>query len=284
MADGTSSFLPMHEEFLSEMFGLSDRLWVILALICFLLGSACSIYSLGGGKRLTLFAFPLILTGFVFQSMFLFSRGHAIGRCPITNHFELLTFMTWSMVLIYAAIGSSYRLSLMGAFTAPAASVLLFFALLIPEPEHLIAKTKVNPWLETHTSFSIVACGAFALACIAGVMYLVQERQLKTRHPGSIFYRLPPINALAIANSRLLWLGFGLLTVGLATGFFIGAEIDWAKAVWSMLVWCLYGGILVARWRHAMAAKWIATLSIVAFSLLLGTFWGIRFISDGPPY
>jgi ABC-type uncharacterized transport system permease subunit len=275
----------MHEEFFSGMFGLSDRLCVILALICFLLASACSIYSLGGGTRVTSrFSFPLILLGFAFESTFLFARGHAIGRCPITNHFELLAFMTWSMVLIYVVIGSSYRLSLMGAFTAPAASVLLLFALLIPEPEHLVAKTKVNPWLEAHTSFSIVACGAFALACIAGVMYLVQERQLKTRHPASIFYRLPPINALAIANSRLLWLGFALLSIGLATGFFIGTEIDWVKAIWSMLVWCLYGGILVARWRHAMAAKWIAALSIVAFSLLLGTFWGIRFISDVPPY
>jgi hypothetical protein len=39
---------------------------------------------------------------------------------------------------------------------------------------------------------------------------------------------------------------------------------------------------LIARIRHAMAAKWIATLSIVAFSLLLGTFWGIRFISERP--
>ena len=42
-------------------------------------------------------------------------------------------------------------------------------------------KIKVNPWLEAHTSFSMVACGAFALACIAGVMYLIQEQQLKTR-------------------------------------------------------------------------------------------------------
>jgi hypothetical protein len=31
-----------------------------------------------------------------------------------------------------------------------------------------------------------------------------------------------------------------------------------------------------------MAAKWVARLSIVAFSLLLSTFWGIRFISDRP--
>lgn len=273
----------MHAEFISEMFDFSDHLWVSLALVCFLLGSVYSIYLLTSGKLLTsCLTLALIAIGFICESVFLFVRGHAISRCPITNHFELLVFMTWSMVLIYLVVGSAYRLSLMGAFTAPAATLLLLFACFIPEAKPMMTRAKVNPWLEAHTSFSIVACGAFTLACIAGVMYLIQERQLKTRHPGSMFFRLPPINALTVANSRLLWLGFGLLTIGLSTGFFIGTDIDWKKAIWSILAWCLYGGILVARWCHAMAPKWIATLSIIAFSLLLGTFWGIRFISDRP--
>jgi ABC-type uncharacterized transport system permease subunit len=111
-------------------------------------------------------------------------------------------------------------------------------------------------------------------------MFLVQERQLKTRQPSSIFYRLPPITALSVANARLLWLGFSLFTVGIATGFLIGGRINWAQAVWSILVWGVYGGIILARIFQAMADKWGAILSIVAFSLLLSTFWGIRFISD----
>jgi ABC-type uncharacterized transport system permease subunit len=190
--------------------------------------------------------------------------------------------MTWSMVLIYLVIGPTYRLSLMGAFTAPVASALLLLAVSLSPDDLATRKIKVNPWLEAHTSFSMVACGAFALACVAGVMYLVQEQQLKTRQPGSIFFRLPPITALSVANSRLLWLGFTLFTVGLSTGFLIGQQIDWVQAAWSIAVWCVYGGILIARVRHAMAAKWVARLSIVAFSLLLSTFWGIRFISDRP--
>jgi ABC-type uncharacterized transport system permease subunit len=261
----------------------SDRVWIDLALACFLLGSGCSVYSLATGKfltrRITFFA---ICAGFLFETIYLFVRGHEIGRCPITNRFEVIAFMTWSMVLIYLVIGPAYRLSLMGAFTAPVASALLAIAVLLPQTGSTVSKIKVNPWLEAHTSFSMVACGAFALACIAGVMYLFQESQLKTRQPGSIFFRLPPITALSIANSRLLWLGFGLFTIGLGTGFLIGTRINWIQAGWSILVWCVYGGILIARMRHAVAAKWIAALSIVAFSLLLGTFWGIRFISERP--
>jgi ABC-type uncharacterized transport system permease subunit len=261
----------------------SDRGWVELALISYVIGFGYSIYSLATNRFLTpRITFWAICSGFLLTTMFLFDRGHAIGRCPITNRFEVLVFMTWSMVLIYLVIGSSYRLSLMGAFTAPVASVLLVFAVALSPTEPVARRIKVNPWLEAHTSFLMVACGAFALACIAGVMFLVQERQLKTRKPSSIFYRLPPITALSVANSRLLWLGFTLFTVGLATGFLIGGRINWAQAAWSILVWCVYGGIIIARIRHAMAAKWVAALSIVAFSLLLSTFWGIRFIADRP--
>jgi ABC-type uncharacterized transport system permease subunit len=160
------------------------------------------------------------------------------------------------------------------------ASALLLFAIAFASGEPAPRRIKVNPWLEAHTSFLMVACGAFALACIAGTMFLVQERQLKTRQPSSIFYRLPPITALSVANARLLWLGFSLFTVGIATGFLIGGRINWAQAVWSILVWGVYGGIILARIFQAMADKWGAILSIVAFSLLLSTFWGIRFISD----
>ena len=260
-----------------------DRFWVELALICYVVGFGYSVYSLAANRFLTpRLTFLAICAGFLCTTSFLFDRGHAIGRCPITNRFEVLVFMTWSMVLIYLVIGPTYRLSLMGAFTAPVASALLLLAVSLSPDDLATRKIKVNPWLEAHTSFSMVACGAFALACVAGVMYLVQEQQLKTRQPGSIFFRLPPITALSVANSRLLWLGFTLFTVGLSTGFLIGQQIDWVQAAWSIAVWCVYGGILIARVRHAMAAKWVARLSIVAFSLLLRTFWGIRFISDRP--
>src|SRR5207302_5110557 len=81
-----------------------------------------------------------------------------------------------------------------------------------------------NPWLEFHASISIIAYGAFALACVAGAMYLVQERQLKTHQLRSIFYHLPPLPNLFSAMTRLLWFGFILYSAGLISGFFVRSE------------------------------------------------------------
>ena len=66
--------------------------------------------------------------GFAFQTGFLVLRGHALNACPLTNLFEVLIFLSWSMVLLYFVVGTAYRLSLLGAFTAPLAFLFQAFA------------------------------------------------------------------------------------------------------------------------------------------------------------
>src|SRR5438552_8956296 len=152
-----------------------------------------TIIALGAGTfRLGRFNFLSIGLGFIFQTAFLSIRGHELWRCPLTNLFEVFIFLAWSVAAIYMLVGPAYRLSLMGAFTAPLVVLLQGFALLAPIDIRHPVKVPAAPWLEFHASISLVAYGAFALACIAGVLYLVQERQLKTHRLHSIFYHLPP--------------------------------------------------------------------------------------------
>src|SRR3989449_11040259 len=222
-----------------------DRYLLIVSTICFLAAVVHTVIELRGGVfRPMRFNFFAVGLGFIFQTAFLSIRGHALGRCPVTNLFEVLIFLAWSVALIYMLIGPAYRLSLMGAFTAPLVFLIQTLALLAPIDVRHPAKLPANAWLEFHASMSIVAYGAFALACIAGVMYLVQERQLKTHQLHSIFYHLPPLTDLFAAITRLLWVGFGLYTVGLVSGFFTGQPLPRVKIVWAIGVWLLYGAIL----------------------------------------
>src|ERR1700752_5431368 len=89
------------------------------------------------GGRFNFFAIGL---GFVFQTAFLSIRGHALGRCPLTNLFEVFIFLAWSVALIYILVGPTYRLSLMGAFTAPLVVLLQGFALIAPLDKTYIGK------------------------------------------------------------------------------------------------------------------------------------------------
>src|SRR5205814_3042886 len=185
------------------------------------------------------FNFLAIGLGFVFQTAFLSVRGHELGRCPLTNLFEVFIFLAWSVALMYMLVGPAYRLSLMGAFTAPLVVVLQGFALMPPIDVRHPVKLPAKPWLEFHASISLVAYGAFALACIAGIMYLVQERQLKTHQLHSFFYHLPPLSDLFAAITRLLWWGFVLYTLGIVSGFFTGHPLPRLQVVAAIAVWLL---------------------------------------------
>src|SRR6476619_2514099 len=215
-----------------------ERQLLLGSTLCFLIAIAHTLATVREGVfRRRRFNFCAIALGFVLQSGFLYVRGHAIGRCPITNLFEVFIFLGGRLALIYLAVGPAYRLSLMGAFTAPLVLLIQAFALLAPVDIPSRMRLAVNPWLEFHASISMMAYGAFALACVAGVMYLVQERQLKTHQLHSIFYHLPPLTNLYSAITRLLWLGFALYTAGLVSGFFAGGPLPRLKMICAFAVW-----------------------------------------------
>ncbi len=255
-----------------------DRSFLIVSTICFLAAVVRTGVALRAGIfRPGKFNFLAIGLGFIFQTAFLSVRGHALERCPLSNLFEVFIFLAWSVALIYMLIGPGYRLSLMGAFTAPLVVLLQGFALIAPIDVRHAANMPANPSLEFHASISLVAYGAFALACIAGVMYLVQERQLKTHQLHSIFYHLPPLTDLFAAITRLLWLGFILYTIGIASGFFTGRPLPRVQIVAAVGVWLLYAAILQGRHLRRITPKRVAALCIVGFSAALTLLWGITF-------
>ena len=255
-----------------------DRVFLIISTICFLAAVVRTGVALRAGVfRPGRFNFLAIGLGFVFQTAFLSVRGHELGRCPLTNLFEVFIFLAWSVALMYMLVGPAYRLSLMGAFTAPLVVVLQGFALMAPIDVRHPGKLPANPSLEFHASVSLIAFGAFALACVAGVMYLVQERQLKTHHLRSIFYHLPPLTDLFAAITGLLWWGFVLYTVGIASGFFTGRPLPRVQVVAAIGVWLLYAAILQGRYLRRIAPKRVAALCIIGFSVALTLLWGITF-------
>ena len=261
-----------------------DRLLLVASTFCFLLAVVrtallmrAQTFSPGRSN------FIAIVAGFLLQTAFLAVRGNALGRCPLTNLFEVFIFMAWSVALIYMVVGPTYRLSLMGAFTAPLVLVIQAGALLAPIDRPRAPKMAVNPWLEFHASMSIVAYGAFALACIAGLMYLLQERQLKMRKMHSVFHHLPPLTDLYAAIVRLLWLGFGLYTAGLIAGFFTGEPLPLVKMICAFAVWLFYGAILQGRHIFRLAPRQVAALCVLAFSAAVSVLWAITFVAQRGP-
>jgi len=172
-----------------------DRLLLTLSTLAFVGALVHAIAALRAGTwkdnkgQWVLMALALAL-----QSGFLYLRGEVHGRCPLTNLFEVFIFIGWSMVLLYFLVGATYRLSLLGLFTAPMVALLQTLALLSSlDTTSTKERSLPNAWLELHAAISLIAYAAFALGCVTGVMYLMQERMLKRHEIHALFFQLPPI-------------------------------------------------------------------------------------------
>lgn len=216
-----------------------------------------------------------MLAGLVFLTLFLSARGKEVGQCPMKSVSDILVFISWSMVLLYFLVGSAYRLSLQGVFTAPMVTGLIVLASIIPGAfgpyPH---REKILPLVELHAAIALVAYAAFAMAAVTGVMYLVQERLLKRHQIGRLFFQLPPIRDLGRAIFRLVLLGLALLSIALVLTFGLEkATVTGSKLVFAWGVWALYAAIAVLMWRHLMAPRRMAWLAVAGFSVPFVSLW-----------
>ena len=260
---------------------MTDRTFLWLAQAFYAVSCVLTLRRLragGSGATLQRLNYAAMAAGFALHTIFLYLRGQQVGRCPLTNLFETQAFIAWSAVLFFLLIGPSYRVSFLGAFTAPLVLVICLAALLFPvDVVHAQPATR-SAWVEFHAAIAILASGAFALAFVTGAMYLRQERQLKQRRLSSSFLLLPSIEQLDTINTRLLILGFAMLTVGMIGGFVsyhIVGHWTTPKIIWAVLVWVLYGTLLLARGLWTLRGRKVAMASMASFVFMLVGFWGV---------
>lgn len=250
-----------------------DTIYLILSTLLFL-GEFCLAVGLfRAGRRGGTPGLLVMAAGFVFQCLFLWERGQLHGRCPITNGAEILIFISWSIVIMYFVLGRAFRLSLLGLFTAPIVFVFQAVALLLLVVGDPGASpvAEVDPWLEMHASMSLLAYGAFGLAAVAGVMYLLQNRQLKSRHPGRLSRRLPPVKYLADALVRLLLIGLVLITAGIVSAFFMETVPSPLHLTAFGAVWLVYGLVLLVHLVRRLSPRSLAFGAMGAFALAVVT-------------
>lgn len=251
-----------------------DRWFLIASTSLALFGAAWGMLSVHKGKR-SPWTVAWMLGAFACQIGFLSVRGQARAACPLNDPGEILAFLAWSLTLFYLLVGPAYRISLLGVFTAPV--VLIFQSLaLIPgvlttNPQKIAGG---NPWHETHSAMSVLAYGALALAAVAGVMFLVLDKQLKDQHLKSgLFRNLPPVRELLTSLERLLWLGGLLLTIGIVAGFLMPHTASaWGHLIAALAVWIGYIALLAIKRVRGLTGRRLSLSAVLLFVLSLAVF------------
>ena len=231
--------------------------------------------------------YALLFVAMACHTAAMLKRGLTLNHCPVGNLYEATTFALWTVVAAYMVIGLWSRLRFLGAFASPGLFALGVFALM-PGLDATHGRWPDLPvvWTSVHAALMALSYGGFGLAAVAAAMYLTQERNLKQHRIQALFALLPPIQRLEVVVVRLLLGGFALFSLGLVVGAFDLSRLKHPhayagdpKVVWSVVVWLLYLGILIMRWRYSQGGRRLALAAIGTFAFFFLTFWGTNVLS-----
>jgi len=265
---------------------LTDRTTFLLAVAIYGVSMIYSVFLWRKGfRRDEHVSYFLLLVAFGLHTTAMIQRGFTINRCPVNNLFEATMFLEWAFVLAYLVVGLLPRLRFVGAFASPLLFIIGVFALMPSlDPPHG-PKPEFTGWLVSlHASLILLAYGAFGLGAVSAIMFLTQQHNLKFNKLRAMLSLLPPIQRLELVTSRLVLVGFVLLTIGMFTGAHLPRPEGihyWqdVKVRWAALVWLLYLGLLLARWRFAFCGRRFACGIIGVFAFVMLTFWGTNLLS-----
>lgn len=225
--------------------------------------------------------------GFVLHTINIVHRYAVAGYIPISNPHESTSFFTWCIVLIFFVMEFRYKVGLLGSFILPLVFVLMLTASTLSRDIRPLAPVLQSHWFGIHTVLAFLSNAAFAMAFGLGIMYLIQEHYVKSKHIGDLFGRLPSLQTLDHLNYRLITVGVPLLTLAMLTGM-VWAEQAWgsywnwdARQTWSLITWLIYISVLHARLVAGWRGKKAAMLSILGFVSILVAFFGIKLLKKG---
>lgn len=252
----------------------------------------------GGGTLLTV---PLVIRrrpslspaslgalglGLLLHAAALGVRAAEIHRLPLTDVRSALSFFSFLATLAFFLVYLRYRIISLGLFMLPLVLILTLVAALQPGRSFESPSFR-SGWLLVHILAILLGYVGFFLACVAAIMYLIQERVLKSKRPHAFYYRLPSLEICDKLYYRSLLFGLPLLSLGLLMGFV------WASRIWkgpweldpkilaALVTWLIYLVLFSTRVSGSWSGRRAAYLAIFGFAVIMVTFLGISFLS-GP--
>jgi len=226
---------------------------------------------------------------------------------PWSNWFESFSLFALMIGITFIGVQLIYRLHALGVFVITLLWVVLGFSMSYPlfgdwEQYHSVSEifnammqSRAIPnlmpalqsiWMAIHVPMMFISYAAFAVAFTVGIVYLIQERQLKSKHPSNFSQSLPALEPLDTMIYRLIGWGFPILTLGVILGArwaydAWGRYWGWdAKETWALITWFTYAIYLHMRLVMSWRGRKTVILSVAAFGVVLFTYIGVNYLSE----
>jgi ABC-type uncharacterized transport system permease subunit len=257
---------------------MDSRVWLLITLLFYAVGALHALlFAVLRRSVLTTVSLTATLLGFACHTAALALRWQTAGHFPAIGLRDGASLLAWAIVLVFLLVYVTTRVDAAGLFAYPFTFALVFVANLTPDTERVDPVLR-SLYLPIHVFLAVFGYGALFAAFTMGVLYLFQEKELRSRSPRRFYYLTPSLERSDTIGGRSVLGGFGFLTLAIVTGFFwnhslhgrywTGDPKEWA----ALTAWVIYVVILAARWRGGWGGRRAAWLAIAGFAIVVFTF------------
>ena len=246
------------------------------------------------------------------------SRWIFAGYFPLSNLYESLLFLTWTLLSIYLYVEYKTKSKLIGATLIPVALLINGFAnLTLPiemqKASPLVPALQSN-WLMMHVSMMMLSYGTLIIGSLLSILFLIiskgnevnyqllnfsnsieskkiielsNQESVSTLQSGMQTGKLKLLYIIDNWSYRVIGLGFPFLTIGIIAGG-VWANEAWGsywswdpKETWALITWLIFAAYLHARITKGWEGKKTAILGSLGFFVIWICYLGVNFLGKG---
>jgi ABC-type uncharacterized transport system permease subunit len=236
-------------------------------------------------------ATTLLIFGALAHTFVIGMQTMEMGNVPVAGATPAISTFVWLLALAYLYTELTTDERAMGVFILPLLVALQAIPAARPSVE-VPSSVLRGPLFGVHVSSLLFAYASFALACVIGITYMLQFKEIKAKHLGFFYTRLPSLQVLDRMNHVAIVIGWIFLTIGIVVGVvwatqaqsyasgspqvqamsFKDPKIFVAAICWAVYSFELFGARLVG-W----GGRKTAYLSLIGFAIVLVNFLPISY-------
>ena len=236
-------------------------------------------------------ATTLLLLGVLAHTFVIGMQTMEVRHVPFSNTSTAVSSFVWMLALSYLYLEVTTDERAMGVFIVPILVGLQTIPAFNPGVDYRDPVLD-SPWFWVHVTSLLFAYATFALAAMLGLTYVLQFKEIKKKHLGYFYTRLPSLHVLDAMNSRAVVVGWLFLTIGVVVGVIWTAQaralapgnsnlqmmsLNDPKILFALLTWAVYSFEVFARSTMGWTGRRAAWLSAVGFIIVLLNFLPVSY-------
>ena len=228
---------------------------------------------------------------------------------PLSNLYESLLFLTWSLTFAQILLEYKNKNIIIGAINAPICLFIISFASFslptdMQQASPLVPALRSN-WLIMHVTIMMVSYATLMLGSLLSILFLVlaesnigkkKIEKLNTRNDNQHLLvinnnnniaKITLLESIDNLSYRTIGLGFPLLTIGIIAGA-VWANEAWGsywswdpKETWALITWLIFASYLHSRLTKSWSGKKPAILASIGFLVVWICYLGVNFLGKG---